>query len=184
MYGKKAKDIMRPLEECAVVTDEATLADAIVALDEAQERLPAARSPHRAVLVQDDNGKIVGKLGYLGFLKALEPKYSNIGDVDRLSRAGVGTELMNFIMDSYRFWQDDLESVRQRAYHIKVKDVMVPVEDSIDVNTTVTEAMHHLIMKQSLSVVVMMKGVVVGMLRLSDLFEEVAEFIKSSGNDN
>ena len=179
MYGKKAKDIMRPLDECAVVADEATLAEAIIALDEAQELVPAGRQEHRVVLVQDAKGKIVGRIGYLGFLKALEPKYSNIGDVEKLSRVGVGADLMNVIMDSYRFWQDDLASVRQRAHHIAVKDAMAPIEDSIDVNCTVTEAMHHLIMKQSLSVVVKMKGVAVGLLRLSDLFDEVAEFIKS-----
>jgi hypothetical protein len=184
MYGKTAKEIMRPLKECAVVPDHATLAEAILLLEQAQDRLPEGRQLHRAVLIQDEKGKIVGKLGYLGFLKALEPKYSNIGDVERLSRAGVGAELMNLIMDNYRFWQDDLESVRRRARNIKVRDVMVPIEDSIDVDCTVTEAMHHLIMKQSLSVVVMMKGEAVGMLRLSDLFDEVAEFIKSPGDDD
>ena len=183
MYGKKVRDIMRPITECAVVFENATLADAMIALDEAQELLPPGRQRHRAVLVQDDKGRIVGKLGYLGFLKALEPKYSSIGDVERLSRAGVGGDLMNVIMDSYRFWQDDLDGVRQRAHHIRVKEVMVPVEEGIDVNSSVTEAMHHLIMKQSLSVVVRMKGVAVGMLRLSDLFDEVAAFIKSTRND-
>jgi hypothetical protein len=183
MYGKTAKDIMRPLEECAVVPDDATLAEAIVVLEEAQDRLPEGRHRHRAVLIRNDEGRIVGKLGYLGFLKALEPKYGSIGDVERLSRAGVGTELMNVIMDSYRFWQDDLESVRQRAYRIKVKDAMVPIEEGIDVNCSLTEAMHHLIMQQSLSVVVMRKGDAVGMLRLSDIFDEVVEFIRSSGDD-
>ena len=72
--------------ECAVVADEATLAEAIIALDEAQELVPAGRQEHRVVLVQDAKGRI----GYLGFLKALEPKYSNIGDVEKLSRVGVG----------------------------------------------------------------------------------------------
>jgi len=183
MYGKTVKDIMRPLDECAVVPDSATLAEAVIVLEEAQERLPAGRPRHRAVLVQDDKEKIIGKLGFLGFLKALEPKYSSLGDIERLSRAGVGSDVMNLIMDNYRFWQDDLESVRQRAYHLKVKDVMASIEDSIDVDCTLTEAMHHLIMKQSLSVVVMRNDVAVGLLRLSDLFDEVAGFIKSSWED-
>jgi hypothetical protein len=182
MYGKTAKDLMRPLEECAVVPESATLAEAIAALEEAQARLPAGRQRHRAVLVRDDKGRIVGKLGYLGFLKALEPKYSSLGDVERLSRAGVGTELLNVITDSYRFWQDDLESVRRRADHIRVKDEMIPIEEGIDAGCTLTEAMHHLIMRQSLSVVVMMKGSAVGLVRLSDLFDEVAEFIRSPGD--
>lgn len=183
MYKKTVKEIMRPLDECAVVKDGATLADAVVALEKAQSRLPAGRQKHRAVLVEDAQGKIVGKLGYLGFLKALEPKYSNVGDVDRLARAGVGTELIDVIMDSFQFWQDDLEMVRNRARATRVKDVMVPIEDSLDVNSTITDAMHHLIMKQSLSVVVMQHGVAVGILRLSDLFDEVAAFIKSSDSD-
>ena len=180
MERKMAKDIMRALDECAVVRDDSTLADAIIALEEAQDKLPPGRQKHGAVLVEDEKGKIVGKLGYLGFLKALEPKYGDSIDVERLARAGVGTELISVIMDGFSFWQDDIEAVRQRAHTVKVKDAMIRIEDSVDVNCTLPKAIHHLIMKQSLSVVVKMGGIAVGILRLSDLFDEVAALIKSS----
>ena len=55
----------------------ATLHDAILALEEAQKRYESEFSPylHRAVLVYDKNRKIVGKVSQLDILMALEPSY-------------------------------------------------------------------------------------------------------------
>ena len=83
---KYVLDIMLPLNEYAVVSIDATLYDAFISLKEAQKKLPKGRQPHRAVLVVDNKGKIVGKLGHLGFLRALEPRYKNLGQLDMISK--------------------------------------------------------------------------------------------------
>ena len=58
------RDLMVPLEEYATVPEEATLFEAVMALEQAQERLDRNRYKylHRAVLVYDKNKKIVGKI--------------------------------------------------------------------------------------------------------------------------
>lgn len=75
MKNKCVKDLMIPIDEYAVVHKEDSLYDAILALEKSQQRLSLGRQPHRAVLVVDDNKDVIGKIGHLSFLKALEPDY-------------------------------------------------------------------------------------------------------------
>lgn len=177
---KTIKEIMLPLSEYAVVSEDDTLLDALLALDRAQVNLPPDRHPHRAVLVKNRQGKIVGKLGHLGFLKALEPKYTILGDVKRLSNSGLSSEFIESMMENYHFWQEKPTEVRDRARHLKIKHVMRPVEESIDEDSTLAEAVHSMVMWQTLSVLVTRDNQVIGILRLSDLFTEVSDFVKSS----
>ncbi len=93
------KDLMVPLAEYATVSEKATLYDAIVALEKAQEefdtRLEKApeefgtkRHPHRAILVLDKDGQVAGKISQLDALRALEPKYSEMQERPGLHRYG------------------------------------------------------------------------------------------------
>ncbi len=81
MEVKKVKDIMLPLDEYAIVSENATLYDAFKALKDSQDKLDPGRQPHRAVLVVNKKNKVLGKVGHLAFLKALEPKYDQLGDL-------------------------------------------------------------------------------------------------------
>jgi hypothetical protein len=179
MKTKLVKDLMLPLSEYAVVNENATILEALKALDDAQLRLPPGHFKHRAVLVADARGQIVGKLGHHGFLAALEPKYTVLGDVEKLSRVGLSEEFIHSMMDNYRFWQDNMEDLCRRARTVRIKEVMKPVEASIDENKSLTEAIHLLIMWQTLSLIVTHDDQVVGVLRLADLFREIADFVTS-----
>jgi CBS domain-containing protein len=166
-------DVMLPIEEYAVVSEEDTLYDAFITLEEAQEKLPEGRQKHRAVLVKDNNNQIVGKLGHLGFLKALEPGYKDLGQLDIVSKAGLTKEFITSMMKNFDLLQDDLDEIRKKTKTIKMKDVMRPMTEQVDVNDTINEAIHKIIMWQALSCLVTKGGKVVGILRISDLFDEV-----------
>ena len=174
---KYVRDIMLPLSEYAVVSMDATLYEAFVALKEAQKKLPQGLQPHRAVLIVDKDDKIVGKLGHLGFLRALEPRYKSLGQLDLISKAGLTKEFITSMMDNYGLMQDDLKDIRVRTKKILVKDVMRPVTENVDIDDTINEAIHKIIMYQTLSALVTKDGRIVGILRLSDLFDEVSRNI-------
>ena len=180
MDKKLVKDLMLPLSDYTVVSCETTLKEALRALMDAQPQLLTGKAPHRAVLVADPKGKIVGKLGQHGFLEALEPKYKGLGDIERLSQVGLSEEFVNTIMDNFRFWQGNLQDVCRRADVIRIEQVMKPTDVSIDENASLTEAIHLFVMAQALSILVTRQEEVVGILRLSDLFVEVAGFVTST----
>lgn len=179
METKKVKDLMLRLEDYAIVDEDATLLDAVNILEEAQKKLDTSRMKHRAVLVRDKNGKIVGKLGHLAFLRALEPKYDRIGDLKTLSRAGVSGEFVHSIMETFKFWEYTIPDLCKRAKAVSVRDAFHPITENIDENAPITEAIHKFVMWQSLSIPVVRDDEIVGILRLSDLYSELSRMIRS-----
>lgn len=178
MKTKLVKDLMLELTEYPCVQEEGTLLDAVLALDQAQKRLTKDRQPHRAVLVVNREGDVVGKIGQLAFIKALEPKYDSLGDLELLSKSGLDSGLINSMIANFNFWHDSLTDICARAHSIWVRDVMVPISVSIDENATLADAIHQIVMAQTLSLLVTRESRVVGILRLSDLFSEITSTIK------
>ena len=69
-------ELMVPLSEYATVPEGATLYEAVSALELAQEKFEDThtRYRHRAVLVLDKKGKVIGKVSQMDVLRALEPE--------------------------------------------------------------------------------------------------------------
>ena len=181
----KVKDLMVPLAEYATVSKEATLFDAYTALEEAQDRLDRDSHAylHRAVLVYDEKDKIVGKVNQLDALKALEPKYAEIGDPVRLSHTGFSVQFLKSIMENAALWESPLNDICKKAAGLKVKHFMHTPEQGefIEAEATLDEAVHLLIMGQHQSLLVKEAGEIVGILKLTDVFAQVFHMMKQCG---
>ncbi len=181
--NRLVRDLMLPLRDYAVVPRDASLREALLALQRSQERLGPDRPRHRAVLVADGRGRIVGKVGQLDFLRALEPGHAALDGDGSLARAGVDEEFFESLLQSCRFWQDDMAVLCRRAREITAERAMRPIEAGIEEDRSLTEAMHRMIVRQSLSLLVTSRGGATGILRLSDVFREVAEQVTAPGED-
>ncbi len=180
MKAKRVMDLMVPLDSYGIVSQDDTLREAIRKFEEAMKKRDRSRQPFRAVLVTDEKNNIVGKLGQLAFLKALEPHHSILSDMSKLSSSGASEEFISSVSQDYQFFRGDFTLLCTRAGHIKVRDVMHPVAESIDENISLSEAITKIVMWETLSVLVTREGKVIGLLRLDDVCQEVAEWIKSS----
>ena len=181
MTTKKLREIMVPLEEYATIPEDATLYEAVVALEEAQERYERKRYEHRAVLVYDDRHDIVGKVSQLDLIIGLETGYRKMGDLKRVTHSGFSPEFIRSMMKKYDLWQRPLDEICGKAFNIKVKDIMVtPTEGEIvDAERSLNEAIHLLVIGRHQSLLVLDKGMIVGILRLSDVFGEICHQIKA-----
>lgn len=177
----KVKKLMIPLEEYATVPQEATIYEAVVALEESWEKETKTSYKHRAVLVLDGQRNVVGKLSQHAMIRVLEPKYSEIGDMDRLSHFGLNVDFIQAMVEKQELWTDPLETLCSRAANLTVKDVMTILGegDYIGIDSSLAEAVHLLVMGHKLSLLVTSGDKVVGILRLSDVFDKVRELIKS-----
>jgi len=177
MIYTKVKDIMIRLEEYACVYQEATLYEAVMALEEAQHKFNRSAYKHRAVLVHDENNKIVGKLSQLDVLRGLEPKYKDIGDFKHISRFGFSKSYLKAMVTDFGLWQKPMERIAQEAQRIKVKNIMyTPSEgEYVDENASLDEAIHQLVIGHHQSLLVTRAGQVVGILRLTDVFSQVCQ---------
>ncbi len=177
MKNKTVRDLMIPLHEYAVVSSDATLADAVRILKQTERRLQPDRQPARAVLVADPKGMIIGQLGHLEILQALEPKHGFLSDLETLSKAGVADELIASLVDNLKFWRGELKDVCKRARDIEVSKLMRPISESIPEDTPLWEAAHKIVSWQAMRLLVTRDGRVVGVLRLADLAGEVVDLM-------
>ena len=79
------KELMVSLDEYATVNEDATLSDAVLALERAQQAFDHTKYRHRAILVLDKTNRPIGKISQIDALKALEPKYKEIQGDDTKS---------------------------------------------------------------------------------------------------
>jgi CBS domain-containing protein len=182
MKTRRVRDLMVPLAEYATVNEDASLYAAVLALEEAQKKFRQDAYKHRAILVLDKGGRVVGKLSQLDVIKGLEAGYKKMGDFKGISHTGFSTEFIKSMVDKYDLWQKPLEDICKRSPHIKVKDVMyTPTEgEYVPEEATLDQALHQLVVGHHQSLLVTGKGKeIVGILRLTDVFQEVCEMIKA-----
>jgi CBS domain-containing protein len=178
----KVKDLMVPLSEYATVTENATLYDAVLALEEAQENFEDkhTRYRHRAILMLDKNGKVVGKLSQLDVLRALEPKYQDMIQGQGSQRFGFTKKFMQSMLEDYSLFANPLDDICRKAGEQPVNKFMhTPTEgEYISEDASLEVAIHQLIMGQHQSLLVTRDDKIVGILRLTDVFAAVFHKMK------
>jgi len=181
MKNIKVKELMIPLDEYATVSEEATLSDAVIALEEAQRRFDQERDRHRAVLVYDRNRKIIGKISRFDVIRSLEPKYEEIGDLNAISRFGWSPEFIKSMLKNYGLWEKPMQDICRKASQKRVKDIMVNYSEGecIAADASMDEAIHLLVMGHLQSLLVTSGTEIIGILRLSDVFKEVCNAVKA-----
>jgi CBS domain-containing protein len=176
------KDLMVPLSEYATVTETATLYEAVLALEEAQEKYEDkhTRYRHRAVLILDKGGQVVGKLSQLDVLRALEPKYQEMLQGEGLHRFGFAKEFEKSILEEFQLFASTLDDICRKAGEKNVKEFMyTPGEgEYVSEDATLDVAIHKLIIGHHQSLLVTRGKKIVGVLRLTDVFAAVFHKMK------
>jgi CBS domain-containing protein len=177
------KDLMVPLSEYATVTEDATLYEAVTALEEAQEQFEDkhTRYRHRAVLILDHNDHVVGKLSQLDVLRALEPKYQEMIEGEGSHRFGFGKNFMKSILEDFQLFADPLDDLCRKAGEKDVKQFMyTPTEgEFVSEDAGLAVAIHQLVIGHHQSLLVTRDEKIVGILRLTDVFAAVFHQMKS-----
>jgi len=73
MEEKHVTDLMIPIENYAVVSEDATIGDALRVMSEMSEKLSGKQYKHQAIQVQDAKGNIVGRLTQADISRAWSP---------------------------------------------------------------------------------------------------------------
>jgi CBS domain-containing protein len=176
----KIDELMVPLSEYATVDEDATLLDAVMALEKAQREWDQTRYRHRAVVVIAKGGRVVGKVSQLDILRALEPKYDDIYDSHKANIGGFSRKFMKHMLHQFELWDSPLQEVCKKAANRKVKDFMYsPTEaEFVDAHAGLDEAIHQLVMGHHQSLLVVRDKQIVGVLRLTDVFAAVFQIMK------
>ncbi len=182
MKSYLVKDLMVPLSEYATVTEDATLYEAVLSLERAQEKFEDkhTRYSHRAILILDKDDNVVGKLSQLDVLRALEPKYKDMIAGKGSQRYGFTREFMKSTFEDYHLFANPLDDICRKAGEQNVKKFMyAPTSgEYVSEDATLDVAIHQLVMGQHQSLLVARDKKIVGVLRLTDVFAAVFHKMK------
>jgi len=178
----KILDLMVPLSEYATVGDDASLYDAVMALEKAQEKYLYKHSQyrHRAILVLDEKGKVIGKVSQVDVLRALEPKYKDILEGRGLRGVGFSKKFLKTMLKDYVLFDSPLHDICRKASEQPVARFMeTPTEGEIISETaTLDEAIHQFVIGHHQSLLVTRGEDIIGILRLTDVFTAVFHMMK------
>jgi CBS domain-containing protein len=173
-------ELMVPLTEYATVSQDATLHEAIRSLEKARVEFEEKRYRHRAVLVYDENRRIVGKLSQIDIIKALEPDHARKLGEEHLSRFGISEGYLEAVINEHDLWNLPMDQHCSAAGRQRVADIMyTPTEgEYIRSDASLQEAVHRLILGHHHSLLVTEGDDIIGVLRLADVFSAVCETMK------
>ena len=161
---KKVKDLMIPLEDYPHIPYWFTLRQAIAIVREAAVKFEGAFEP-RAVLVFDEKYQLMGILTLRDIIKGLEPKF-----LQETSLVKIDPNLTVLMGD---LLGPNMRTASQRP----VSEVMSPIQATVDSSAPIVKALYLMIQKNVGLMPVIQKSKVAGMIRLSDLFNEVAQVV-------
>lgn len=181
MDSYTVKDLMVPISEYATVPIGTSLLDAIIVLEKAQEAYTVSKYQHRAILVLDKEETVVGKIGQLRVLKAIETRPDRDSELEELKSFKFSDEYIAQRQDQFRLGgtimsKEDLKIAAAK----KVEEFMqkptpseiVPEDASLDI------AIHKLVAGTHLSLLVTRANRIVGILRIADVFAAVYHEMK------
>ena len=174
------KELMVPLSEYATVPEGSTLFDAVLALEKAQEEFDHTKYKHRGILILDKDKRVIGKLGQLDVLRALEPKDEDPGEINQLVQFGFSSNFVHKLRKEQRLQAAPLKDLCSRAAKLKVEDFMqTPSEgEFIDQEASLEIALLQTVMGDHISLLVTRGKKIVGILRMTDAFAAVFHTMK------
>ncbi len=181
MKNRFVKDLMIPISEYATVVLGTNLADALTALEKAQDAHTSNKYQHRAILVLNDSGDVVGKIGQLKALQAIEPEYDFNEKIKEIRGYNFSEEYLAELRDRYRSIEPILEKKALRVIaKKKVEEFMQKPEAGsfISEDSSLDKAVHKLAAGRLQSLLVSRRGKIIGVLRMADVFAVVFHEIK------
>ena len=159
---KKVKDLMIPLEDYPHIPYWFTLRQAMAIVREAVIKFEGAFEP-RAVLVFDEKYQLMGILTLRDMIKGLEPRFLQETSLVKMDPS------LTVLMGDH--WGPNMRAASQRL----VSEVMSPIQATVDGSAPMAKALYLMIKENVGLMPVIQESKVAGMIRLSDLFNEIAK---------
>lgn len=180
MKTKLVSDLMVPISDYATVHDDASMAEALRALENEKMSYGDAPYRHQSLVVIDKNQHVIGRLSQVDMMHALEPGYSKIGEASWVARSGLSKKMLMDIREQFQLWEQPIEVMCQAICKSKVRDYMqTPTEgEFVSETDTLNIAAHRIVMGPHHSLLVTRDRVIVGVLRSTDLFNALYDMME------
>jgi CBS domain-containing protein len=167
---------MVPISEYATVVIGTPLIDAIRVLERAQEAYTVSKYQHRAIIVLDQNGHVVGKISQMRALKAIEAEFDFTDELEEIRKFKFSESYVTRLRDKYRSRGKIIkeETLREAAAKKVEQFMQMPSPgEFVSEDCSLDAAIHRLIAGTHLSLLVTRGEQIIGILRISDVFAAV-----------
>jgi CBS domain-containing protein len=187
MQSLSVKDLMVPKDQYARIAADRTLGEAVLTLQAVQKReqsLDPDRHRDRAILVIDEHDKVIGKLSMLNVLRGLLPRYDRVRGSRTSSKAAARIGSARLFIDSQEkdvgLWSKPLTNLIEKASSVKVSHLIreIAADETVDEEASLDKALHQMIMGRFQSLLVTRGGEIIGILRLTDVYEAISQKIR------
>jgi hypothetical protein len=119
------------------------------------------------VLILDKDKRVIGKLGQLDVLRALEPKDEDPGEINELNQFGFSSNFVHKLRKQRRMKAAPLKDLCSKASKLRVEDFMqTPSEgEFIEQEASLEMAVMQLVMGRHISLLVTREKEILGILR-------------------
>jgi predicted transcriptional regulator len=179
MDKMKVRELMVPTDRFPKISDNASLFDALSALEKAQEAFLSGKAEQRIMLVEDEKNQIIGKISPIDLFKGLEKNYNKVNVEETLDKFGL-KYIWTAMRKDYNLWESPFKDLCRKAGDVHVKDfVNIPGEgQTIDVEDSLSKSFHLFVVNRHDTLFVMEKNQFVGLLRFSDVYSQVSQTMK------
>jgi len=180
MKTQTIKELMVPLSDYATVSKDATLKEALRALESEKRQYEDGPYRHRSLLVIDDDRHAVGRVSQIDIMRALEPGYNEVGEAAWIARSRLSKRMLATIREQFQLWDKPVESMCKTMDRVRVADIMqVPSEgEFVHEEDTMNIAMHRIVMGSHHSLLVTRGSEIVGIVRSTDMFNALYDRIQ------
>lgn len=168
---------MVPISDYATIHEDATMAEAIQALENESRQHAGGPYRHQSLVVIDSNNHVIGRLSQVDMMRAMEPRYHKLGNARWTHNMELSKEVLVALRENFQLWEQSLEEACREIGNAIVRDYMQePAEGEIVSETdTMNVAMHRTVMGRHHSLLVTRGKEIVGILRSTDLFNALCD---------
>lgn len=179
MKTRQVKELMVPISDYATIHESATMADAVTALENENKRYGDRPYRHQSLVVIDDNRHVVGRLSQVDMMRALEPRYKELGSAKWIGRSVLSKKVLQTLREEFQLWEQPLEVMCKAMGGYKVREFMqAPTEgEFVSETDTLNIASHRVVMGSHHSLLVTRDKEIVGILRSTDLFNALYDMM-------
>jgi len=173
------RDLMVTADKFPKISYRATFYEALSALENAQKKYLSGESEQRILLVEDEKGKIIGKLSPIDLFRGLETNYNNMETENLLNRFGLHY-LWKSVQDDYSLWENPFRDLCRKAVEIRVKDFIKGAYEgqSVTAGDPMAKCFHLFVMNRHDALFVLEEDNIIGLIRFSDIYRKASEIMK------
>jgi len=94
MKTRQIKELMVPISEYASIHENASMAEAIQAIENEDKQYGDSPYRHHSLVVINDRKHVVGRLSQVDIMRAMEPRYCEIEDAHWVGRTVLSKKML------------------------------------------------------------------------------------------